>query len=262
MAALVLNPDRLFPADPGTRAIARRLYGAIHDLPIISPHGHTDPVWFDRNEPFRDAASLLIIPDHYVFRMLFSQGVKLEELGVPRVDGGPVESDHRAIWRRFAEEYYLFRGTPSRMWLDWGFSELFGMTEILSGENADSYYDAIGEALASKAFRPRALYERFNIEAIATTESALDPLDHHRAISQSGWKGRVVTTYRPDAVVDPDYEGFAENVAALGRITGEDVTSWTGYLNAHRNRRRYFRETGGATATDHGHPTATTADIC
>ncbi|GGO91028.1 glucuronate isomerase [Stakelama pacifica] len=261
MAALVLNPDRLFPADPGTRAIARRLYDAIRDLPIISPHGHTDPVWFDRNEPFGDAASLLIIPDHYVFRMLFSQGVKLEDLGVPRVDGGPVESDHRAIWRRFAENYYLFRGTPSRMWLDWVFSELFGMTEILSSKNADSYYDAIGEALASDAFRPRALYERFNIEAIATTESALDPLDHHRAIGKSGWKGRIVTTYRPDAVVDPDYEGFAENVAELGRITGEDVTSWTGYLNAHRNRRRYFRETGGATATDHGHPTATTADL-
>ncbi|WNO52385.1 glucuronate isomerase [Stakelama saccharophila] len=261
MTALTLHPDRLFPAEPTTRDIARRLYAEIAGLPIISPHGHTDPAWFDENRPFEDAASLLIIPDHYVFRMLFSQGVKLEDLGVPRVDGGQTEQDHRAIWRRFAENYYLFRGTPSRMWLDWVFAEMFGMTEILSAENADRYYDAIGAALATDAFRPRALFERFNIEAIATTESALDPLDHHRSIAASGWQGRVITTYRPDAVVDPDYEGFADNVDRLGEITGEDVATWSGYLDAHRNRRAYFREVGGATASDHGHPTATTADL-
>ncbi|MBR0551268.1 glucuronate isomerase [Stakelama marina] len=261
MAELTLHPDRLFPAEPATRDIARRLYGAVKDLPIISPHGHTDPAWFDENQPFEDASSLLIIPDHYVFRMLFSQGVKLEDLGIPRVDGGPTEGDHRAIWRRFAENYYLFRGTPSRMWLDWVFAEMFGMTEILGADNADQYYDTIGAALATDGFRPRALFERFGIEAIATTESALDPLPHHRAIRSSGWQGKIVTTYRPDAVVDPDYEGFADNLQQLGEITGEDVGTWAGYLSAHRNRRQYFREVGGATATDHGHPTAATADL-
>jgi glucuronate isomerase len=261
MTDLRLHPDRLFPAEPETRALARRLYDAIKDLPIISPHGHTDPAWFDLNAPFADPAQLLIVPDHYVFRMLYSQGVPLEALGVPRVDGGATEHDGRAIWRTFAEQYHLFRGTPSRAWLDWVFAEMFGMTEILSAANADAYYDTLDAALKTDAYRPRALFERFNIEAIATTEGPLDPLDHHRAIRDSGWGGRVITTYRPDAAVDPEADGFAATVEQLGALTHEDVTSWSGYLNAHRVRRAYFREVGGATATDHGHLTARTADL-
>ncbi|HVI99058.1 MAG TPA: glucuronate isomerase [Sphingomonas sp.] len=261
MTKLTLHPDRLFPAEATTRTIARRLYDAIKDLPIISPHGHTDPGWFATDAPFEDAASLFIVPDHYVFRMLYSQGVPLEQLGVPRADGGPTEGDARAIWRRFAENYHLFRGTPSRMWLDWVFVEMFGMDEVLSAENADATFDAINAALATDAFRPRALFDRFNIEALATTEGPLDPLDHHRAIRDSGWNGRVITTYRPDPALDPDFGGFAENVDRLGEITGEDVATWAGYLKAHENRRQYFREVGGATATDHGHPSAATADL-
>ncbi|MCE7796394.1 glucuronate isomerase [Sphingobium sufflavum] len=260
MTKLTLHPDRLFPADPGTRDIARRLYAGVKDLPIISPHGHTDPAWFAGNESFADPAQLLIVPDHYVFRMLYSQGVPLEALGVPRADGGAVETDSRAIWRIFAENYHLFRGTPSRMWLDWVFAEVFGMEEILSADNADAYFDSIDAALRTDAFRPRALFERFNIELLATTEGPLDPLDHHRAIRASGWQGRVITTYRPDPVVDPEYEGFAANVARFGELTGEDVSHWAGYLRAHETRRAYFRE-AGATATDHGHPTARTADL-
>lgn len=261
MTQLSLHPDRLLPADPTTRSIARRLYERIAGLPILSPHGHTDPAWFDRNELFGNPASLLIIPDHYVFRMLYSQGVSLEELGVPRVDGGPTEADPRAIWRRFASHYYLFRGTPSRMWLDWVFVEIFGLDEVLSAANADTYYDTIDAALKQEAFRPRALFERFNIEAIATTEGPLDPLDHHRAIRASGWRGKVITTYRPDAALDPEFEGFQQNVERLGELAREDVSSWKGYLRAHENRRAYFREVGGATATDHGHPSAATADL-
>jgi glucuronate isomerase len=261
MTKLTLHPDRLFPAEATTRAIARRLYEGIKDVPIISPHGHTDPAWFDRNELFADPARLLIVPDHYVFRMLYSQGVALESLGVPRIDGGETEQDGRAIWRRFAAHYHLFRGTPSRAWLDWVFAEMFGMTEILSADNADHYYDTLDAALKTDACRPRALFERFNIEAIATTEGPLDPLDHHRAIRESGWSGRVITTYRPDSAVDPEYEGFDETVEQLGALTGEDVANWAGYLNAHRARRQYFRDVGGATATDHGHITARTADL-
>lgn len=261
MTQLSLHPDRLLPADPTTRSIARRLYERIAGLPILSPHGHTDPAWFNRNELFGNPASLLIIPDHYVFRMLYSQGVPLEELGVPRVDGGPTEADPRAIWGRFASHYYLFRGTPSRMWLDWVFVEIFGLDEVLSAANADTYYDTIDAALKQEAFRPRALFERFNIEAIATTEGPLDPLDHHRAIRASGWQGKVITTYRPDAALDPEFEGFQQNVERLGELAREDVSSWKGYLRAHENRRAYFREVGGATATDHGHPSAATADL-
>jgi glucuronate isomerase len=261
MTPLTLHPDRLFPADPATRAIARALYEPVAGLPIVSPHGHTDPAWFARNEPFANPAELLIVPDHYVFRMLYSQGVALEELGIRRVDGGAVESDPRAVWRRFARLYHLFRGTPSRLWLDWVFAEIFGLDVRLCAATADHYYETIDAALKRPEFRPRALFERFNIEAIATTESPLDPLDHHRAIRASGWQGRVVTAYRPDPVVDPDFPDFAENVRRLGRLTGEDVSTWAGYLRAHENRRTYFRAVGGATSTDHGHPSAATADL-
>ena len=257
---LVLHPDRLLPADPATRAIARRLYRDVAGLPIISPHGHTDPSWFAKDEPFSDPANLLIVPDHYVFRMLHSQGVKLEALGITRRDGGVVESDPRTIWRLFAEHYHLFRGTPSAMWLNWVFVELFGLDQRLTSANADLYYDRIEAALATDAFRPRALMDRLNIELITTTENPLDPLQHHIAIRESGWAGRVLTAYRPDPVVDPEFEGFQANLDRLAEITGEDTHSWHGYLAAHRNRRAYFKSVG-ATSTDHGHPTARTADL-
>lgn len=257
---LTLHPDRLFPADPATRAIARSLYAGVKDLPILSPHGHTDPEWFATDAPFTDPASLLIVPDHYVFRMLYSQGVPLEALGIPTVDGSPTEQDPRAIWQLFAQNYHLLRGTPSRMWLDWVFAEVFGLDVILEPATAQLYYDTIDAALKTDAFRPRALFERFGIEVIATTESPLDPLDHHRAIRQSGWSGRVVTAYRPDPVVDPEAEGFAANVAAFCASAGEDVGTWQGYLAAHRFHRARFRE-AGATSTDHGHPSAATANL-
>ena len=257
---LRLHPDRLFPADPRTRDIARALYAPIRDLPILSPHGHTDPAWFAYNEPFADPATLLIVPDHYVFRMLYSQGVTLEALGVPSVDGSPTESDPRKIWRLLADHYHLFRGTPSRLWLDWVFAEAFGLDVRLGPETADHYYETIDAALKTDAFRPRALFDRFNIEAIATTESPTDPLNHHKAIRESGWGGRVVTAYRPDSVMDPEHPGFVRNVEKFGALAGEDVGSFAGYLRAHENRRAWFREMG-ATSTDHGHPSAFTADL-
>ena len=252
---LVLHPDRLFPADPKVRDIARELYAGIAGLPIVSPHGHTDPAWFAANAPFGNAAELLLVPDHYVFRMLYSQGVPLEALGI----GNP-HFDPRAAWRLFAERYHLFRGTPSRIWLDWVFAEAFGIAVRLEADTADHYYDTITAALATDAFRPRALFERYGIELIATTESPLDPLDHHRAIRESGWSGRVITAYRPDPVIDPEFEGFRDNLAAFSLLTGEDCHSWLGYLAAHCQRRAFFAE-NGATSTDHGHPTPRTADL-
>ena len=256
---LRLHPDRLFPSDPATRAIARALYATVRDLPIISPHGHTDPRWFAYDDPFADPAQLLIVPDHYVFRMLYSQGVGLDELGVPTVDGSATESDPRAIWRRFAERYHLFRGTPSRLWLDWVFAEAFGIDVRLEAATADHYYDVIDAALKTDAFRPRALFERYNIEVIATTEGPLDPLDHHRAIRASGWGGRVVTAYRPDPVMDPDDPRFIDNVQRFCAMADE-AADYAGYLRAHEKRRADFRE-AGATSTDHGHPSAFTAHL-
>jgi glucuronate isomerase len=258
---LQLHPDRLFPSDRAQRDIARELYASVSALPIISPHGHTDPSWFAFNEPFPDAAQLLVVPDHYAFRMLVSQGARLEDLGIRPNDGGAYERDGRTIWRRFAENYYLFRGTPTGTWFDHTLSTLFGIEDKLSAGNADSSFDRINELLATDGYRPRALFERFNIEAIATTEGALDDLRHHRAIAESGWPGRVITAYRPDAVVDPDFEGFSANLDTLGDITGCDTGSWQGYLDAHRKRRDYFKTVGGATSSDHGHPSAATANL-
>jgi glucuronate isomerase len=255
-----LHPDRLFPAEPTQRAIARRLYALTRHLPIISPHGHTDPQWFADNAAFSDPATLLLIPDHYIFRMLYSQGVRLEDFGVPRTDGGMVEHDARRIWRIFAARYHLFRGTPTRMWFDWVLAEVFGCTVPLALGNADDAYERIAARLSQEQFRPRALFERFNIEVLATTESPLDELTHHAAVRRSGWSGRIITAYRPDPVVDPDTPDFLGNLRRFGELTQQDTLNWQGYLSAHRARRAFFASMG-ATSTDHGHPSAYTADL-
>lgn len=256
---LRLHPDRLFPAEPQVRSLARSLYAHVRDLPIVSPHGHTDPAWFAYDEPFGDAVDLLLAPDHYLYRMLFSQGVPLEQLGVRSRRGAPA-FEPRHAWRQFASHYQLFRGTPSALWLDQVFGEVFGLTVHLEAASADLYFDAIGAALQTPAFRPRALFERFNIEVLATTESPVDSLEAHAAIRRSGWPGRVISTYRPDPVVDPEHELFKDALQRFGSMTGRDVYSWRGYLDAHRDRRAAFAALG-TTATDHGHPSAATADL-
>jgi len=252
----LLHDDRLFPADEGTRTIARRLYAGIRDLPIISPHGHTQAGWFARNEPFPDPVTLFVQPDHYVFRMLYSQGISLEELEI----GSKPVAEPRKVWRIFASNYHLFRGTPSRLWLDYSFQDLFGMTHRLSAKTADLYYDVIEAKLARPEFLPRALFERFRIDVLATTDSPLDTLAEHAAIRDSGWKGRIVPTFRPDPVVDPAFPDFLDRVEKLGSLTGEDTATWRGYLRALAARRQFFKSLG-ATATDHGHPTAQTANL-
>jgi glucuronate isomerase len=257
---MTLHEDRLFPPAPLERDIARRLHAEVRDLPIISPHGHTDPAWFADDEPFPDPASLLIVPDHYVFRMLYSQGVALEDLGVPASDGRRIERDPRAIFRRFAAHWHLFRGTPTRLWIEQALHDVFGVRERLSAATGDRIYDQIAQALRRPELRPRALFERFRIEVLSTTESPLDPLRHHQKLRASGWKGRIVPTYRPDPVVDPDLPEFAHAVAELATLTGEDTTRWPGYLRALANRRAFFASQG-ATATDHGHPSAATFDL-
>jgi len=255
-AVALLHEDRMFPAAEPTRSIARRLYEGIKDLPIVSPHGHTQAGWFVRNEPFSDPVTLLVQPDHYIFRMLYSQGISLDEIEIGQA---PVK-DPRKVWRIFASNYHLFRGTPSRLWLDYVFEKLFGLTERLSARTADIYYDTIDAKLRTQDFLPRALYERFRIEVLATTDSPLDSLEDHESIRESGWKGRILPTFRPDAVVDPATPGFAANVELLGKLTGENTASWRGYLRALASRRQYFK-TLGATATDHGHATAKTANL-
>lgn len=252
---LILHSDRLFPPDPGVRALTRELYATVSHLPILSPHGHTDPQWFASNAAFGNATELLLKPDHYLFRMLYSQGVPLQALGI-----GDSNADPRESWRLLAAHYHCFAGTPSRIWLDWVFASVFQLSVQLDDSTADLYYDTITAALETPAFRPRALFDRYRIEVLATTESPLDTLEHHAAIRASGWPGRVITAYRPDPVVDPEFEGFRDNLQHLSELTGLDACDWHGYLEAHRRRRAVFAAMG-ATSTDHGHPSAATADL-
>ena len=257
----MLHPDRLFPEDPRTRDIARALYGSVRSLPIISPHGHTDPAWFAENKPFGNPAELLITPDHYVFRMLYSQGITLNQLGISGTsDSRKPMPDPRTVWRLFASNYHLFRATPSRIWLDHVFFEIFDFDVPLSGDTSDQYFDRIQALLDTEEFLPRHLFDKFNIELLATTESPLDELPHHNTIIASDWDGRVITTFRPDPVTDPEFEGFSTNVTLLGELTGRDTASFPEYLAALQDRRQYF-QARGATATDHGNPTASTADL-
>jgi glucuronate isomerase len=253
---MLIHEDLLFPAEPAARSIARTLYAHVRSLPIVSPHGHTQAAWFARNNPFPDPAKLFVQPDHYVYRMLYSQGVPMEELEIGRSE----IKDPRKVWRIFASHYYLFRGTPTRIWLDYAFQELFGLEERLSEKTADFYYDAIAAKLQTPKFLPRALFERFNIEVLATTDSPLDSLAEHQAIRESGWKARIIPNFRPDSVVDPEFPCFTQSIAKLGEQTRENTSTWPGYLNALRKARTRFRSLG-CTATDHGHPTAQTADL-
>jgi len=262
MASKTLLPaERFFdPASP-QREAAVALYRRVAGLPLICPHGHVDPrIFADPEYRFGSPAELLIIPDHYVFRMLYSQGIPMESLGVPRADGGTTETDHRKIWQTFAENFYLFRGTPSGVWLTHELVKVFGVEEKLDGKNAQAIYDDIAAKLARPEFKPRALFERFNIEVLCTTDAAHDSLAQHQAIRDSGWKGRIVPTFRPDAVVNLDAPGWRANVAALGAVVGYELDSYTKLVQALEERRAFFK-TMGAHATDHAALTAYTGEL-
>jgi glucuronate isomerase len=256
-----LLADRYFDPDPAQRRVARELYESVVDLPLISPHGHVDPRLFaNEDATFGTPAELLIIPDHYVFRMLYSQGIPLESLGIARRDGGPVEQDHRQIWQVFADNFYLFRGTPSGAWLAHELHIVFGIEEKLTSETAQAIYDQIEAKLTLPEFRPCALFEQFNIEVLCTTDAATDRLLHHQAIRDSGWKGDIRPTFRPDAVVNLLTPGWRENIDALSEVSGVTVHSYQTFIQALEERRAFFKSMG-ATATDHGAQSAYTAEL-
>ena len=246
-----LHPDRFFDPDPAIRRAARELYEEMRQLPLVCPHGHVDPSLLSEDRAFPEPAALLITPDHYLFRMLFSQGVSMESLGVPARDAKTaIERDPRKVWRLFASNYHLFRGTPSRAWLDYELHELFGVRERLCAESADRIYDQINERLKSAEFRPRALFDSFNIEVLATTDAATDELRHHQAIRKSGWNGRVVPTFRPDALFRIALPTWRDELAALERVSGGSIATYAAFREALVARRAAFRALG-ATATDH-----------
>jgi glucuronate isomerase len=253
---LRLDPDRALPPDPVTRDIARTVYAATRDLPLVCMHGHVDAAVLAEDRPFGDPAGLFITPDHYVTRLIHAAGVPLEALGV----GPAASSDPREIWRTFCAHWPLFRGTPSRFWLTHELVEVFGVDTVPSADNADKLYDELAERLARPQFRPRALFERFGIEVLATTDSPLDPLSSHAALAADGWGSRVIPTFRPDALVHLDRPGWPADVAALARVSGIDTGTYDGFLAALRARRRAFKA-AGALATDHGHASADTTPL-
>lgn len=256
----MLNPDRYFDPDPTVRSIARGLYERVAALPLVCPHGHVDPSLFARNTPFPNPAQLIVIPDHYVFRMFYSQGIPMESVGVPSIDGSPVETDPRKIWRVFASNFHLFRGTPSGGWLKHEFETVFGITERLTAESADRTFDQIAEKLAQPEFLPRAMFERFNIDVLCTTDAATDNLEHHQAIRDSGWKGRILPTFRPDAAIDISKPVWKAELAKLGTVTGKEITGYRDFIQALEARRAFFKSMG-ATSTDHAALTPYTNEL-
>ncbi len=261
-----MTNERYFDPNPAVRSIALELYAGVEKLPLICPHGHVDPrVFADPEFSFGSPADLFIIPDHYVVRMLYSQGVPMEQLLPSRAEqaGGAGEGpalDHRAIWQTFADHFHLFRGTPSGMWITDELRDIFGIDERLNSASAQTIYDQVAEKLATPAFRPRALYERFNIEVLSTTDAATDTLDHHQHISESGWAGRILPTFRPDAVMNIDSPNWKQNIELLSKVSGIHITGYPSLITALEQRRAYFKQMG-ATAADHAAVTPYTEDF-
>jgi glucuronate isomerase len=251
-SALRLHPDRLLPAEPGERAIARRLYDAVRDLPVISPHGHVDPQLLLDDRPFPDPATLFVTPDHYVTRLLHADGVALDALGVGQ--GALSEERSREVWRLLCGRWELYRGTPVRFWLEAELGDIFGVTMRPSAQTADAIYDQVAERLGQDAYRPRALFERFRITVLATTDDPCSDLAAHAAlVADPAWSGRVIPTFRPDRYLEPSQPGWRDGVARLGEAADIDTGEYAGYVRALEQRRRHFIAHGGKSA-DHSHP--------
>ena len=248
---LTLKADRFFDPTPTVRAVARKLYQSVKNLPIISPHGHVDPNLFVENNPFPNPAELFLIPDHYIYRMLYSQGIPMESLGIRPLDGSSTEANAKRIWKLFGENYYLFRGTPTGAWLNHEFSEVFGIRKRFSGATAIDIYDEINEKLQLPKFRPRALFDRFKIAVLSTTDAATDTLEPHQKIRASGWKGNIVPCFRPDGVTDLKAKNWKTNIELLSGRSGIEATAYSRFIQALENRRAYFKSMG-AVSTDHG----------
>lgn len=248
---LKLDEDRFFDPNSSVRKIARELYDGVKDLPIVSPHGHVDSRIFADNKPFPDPTELILIPDHYVFRMLYSQGISLDSLGIPRADGSKAQTDHRQIWQIFSDHFHLFAGTPTGVWLNHEFHEVFGIREKLDSHSAMRIYDEIKEKIESPDFLPRALFDRFNIEVLTTTDSPIDTLEFHKKIRDSGWNGNVIPCFRPDNVVNLNANGWRLNIDTLSEVSGIDIDSYAKFIQALENRREYFKSMG-AVSTDQG----------
>lgn len=255
-----LSPDRYFDPDPTVRRIARELYETAATLPLVCPHGHVDPrLLADEDATLGTPADLFILPDHYVLRMLYSQGIAMEAMGIAPLDGG-AETDHRKIWQLFADHFYLFRGTPTGLWINEELQTIFGVTEPLNGKTAQSIYAQIADRLAAPEFRPRRLFEQFNVEVLCTTDAATDTLAYHQTIRASGWGGNILPTFRPDNLINLDSANWVQNIATLSQVSGIDIHNYATFVQALEQRRAFFKQMG-AVATDHGAQTPYTGEL-
>ncbi|HAM38518.1 MAG TPA: glucuronate isomerase [Elusimicrobia bacterium] len=258
---LISSKDRFFDSEPTTKWIAQELYDSVKDVPIVSPHGHINPHLFaEENSTFGNPSELIIIPDHYLYRMLYSQGIPMEAVGVPRIDGGETEKDPRKIWKIFADNFYLFRGTLTGIWLEYEFTNLFGIKRKLNSETAMEIYDIIDKKLNSPEYSPRKMFESFNIEVLCTTDSATDTLEYHKKIRDSGWKGKILPTFRPDAIVNLDSVGWKKNIEKLSEVSCIDVHDYKTFIKSLENRRQFFKSMG-ATCTDSAALISYTAEL-
>lgn len=256
---LALHPDRLLPADPATRGVARELYDAVRDAPIISPHGHVPARWLAEDVAFPDPTALLITPDHYLTRLLHARGVPLTDLGVGVQDPTPEQS--RAAFRLLCRHWPAFRGTPVKLWLEQVLVEVLGVGLVPSEATADDLYDAVADRVAEPGFRPRALYDRFRLDVLATTDDPCDDLRHHAALrADPAWHGRVVPTFRPDRYLEAGVPGWSDRLDALAEAAGTDTGDLAGWVEAMQRRRAYFAE-HGAVSSDHGHRDARMAPL-
>ena len=253
MAELTLHPDRLFPSEPTTRAIARTLYESVRNLPILSPHGHVPPQWIADDVPFQDPVSLLLSPDHYINRLLHADGVELTSLGVPPATSHLSQSQARAAWASLCSRWPLFRGTPMKYWMEAVLVDVFGVQVRPSAETSDVIYDIIAARIVEPDFRPRALMDRFNIEFMATTDDPCDNLSFHAKLATDQEFHHLVTpTFRPDKYLEPGRREWASLVVKLGEVAGVDTSTYAGWVAAMENRRAYFKA-HGAVSSDHAH---------
>lgn len=250
---------KIFDLNNPQHKTALEIFQSAADLPLICPHSHVDP-WLlaDPDMRFENPAALFVIPDHYVLRMLVSQGVSFEDLGIYPLAEKEQGYDSHAVWRVFCKHFHLFDGTPTGLWIENALSTVFGIDQKPDGQNAERLYTMIQSAVEAEAFSPRKLFDRFNIDALCTTDSAVDELQAHVSISDSGWERRVLPTFRPDTVINVGQSGWLGQIDELSRVCDMDINGYPAYIRALENRRTYFKSLG-AVAADHG---AETPFIC
>lgn len=236
----------LFDPEPAVRETALELFAQTKSLGLICPHGHIAPsLLAEPGARFLHPTDLLIRFDHYIFRLLYSQGIALESLGVGVAEG---EYDPIKAWEVFCQNFHLFDGTPTGLWLRLELTQLFGVTEKPSAKNARALYALIQAALDTPAFTPRALFKRFRVEVLATTDAPEDDLNLHLRAQRDGY--RVVPTFRPDGVLQVLRPDWRARLGRLEAVSNRSIESYADLLEALKERRQAFKR-AGATATDH-----------